>query len=313
MPAAWPKKTCNIDFDLFLAPNQPDPIPQVAASSGGSSRVGGRLTATRIQEEGLQSVLAEEVATSGQTMGIIDRWRCTNDACENYHKVCWVFKQEDRHLDRFENHYPVSRDLLRMWDREISVEKSTVQEPSDNIKIALKRERQRREAERQAPRATAATAATAVIDQLKVLTELIIANSLQATLAQQQQSYQPLSQRTDPPQRRSPESPFDNHPKSTMRRFFTWWASQEEANGSELLELGGRLIDDDWDLNSLLDSSCLTQSMWADGPYYYPYGRLARLRRAIKRFKPLYKAHPDDFLEGEWVTEYNEEEEEEEE
>ena len=53
LPTSWPGKSYCVDFDLFLAPIQPASVLQANTSS---ESVRGRLTATRIQEGGLQSV-----------------------------------------------------------------------------------------------------------------------------------------------------------------------------------------------------------------------------------------------------------------
>jgi hypothetical protein len=67
---------------------------------------------------------------------IADRWPCTSSGCPNKGKTCWR-NQKLNALDKPEHHYPVPAELFRRWSKEIIDEISTVEQPSQEIIVAL--------------------------------------------------------------------------------------------------------------------------------------------------------------------------------
>jgi hypothetical protein len=95
-------------------------------------------TATTIQEDGIAGALAAERAGSGYAIGIRDRWRCIDSHCSNHPYTCWLRPGQPT---RFENHYPVNGNIIAMWARDLSSRKATYDEPSDDVKLAILRQK----------------------------------------------------------------------------------------------------------------------------------------------------------------------------
>ncbi|KAF2876489.1 hypothetical protein BDV95DRAFT_484102 [Massariosphaeria phaeospora] len=135
----------HIDFDLILM-DDPAAQPQLPTPSRApGARV--RNTATQIQEDGLARVIVAEQAGGGVALGIRDHWACRDAHCENFPLTCWVRRREGQ-PDQFENHYAVNGHIIAMWAREVSQERSTIQEPSDNVRVAILQDRDRAVANR---------------------------------------------------------------------------------------------------------------------------------------------------------------------
>ncbi|KAF2866592.1 hypothetical protein BDV95DRAFT_504915, partial [Massariosphaeria phaeospora] len=129
----------HIDFDLILM-DEPAAQTQLPATAHSSARV--RNTATQIQEDGLARVIVAEQAGGGVALGIRDHWACRDAHCDNFPLTCWVRRREGQ-PDRFENHYAVNGHIIAMWAREVAQELSTIQEPSDNVRVAILQDRDR--------------------------------------------------------------------------------------------------------------------------------------------------------------------------
>ncbi|KAF2823607.1 hypothetical protein CC86DRAFT_447920 [Ophiobolus disseminans] len=132
----------RVDFDLMLV-EELNEAPRAAVQVVGSrARL---VTATMIQEGGIASVLAAENAGSGMAIGIRDRWCCVDTHCKNYPYVCWLRPGQQA---RFENHCPVNGNIIAMWARDISKQLATYDEPSDDVRLAILRARDRAEHEK---------------------------------------------------------------------------------------------------------------------------------------------------------------------
>ena len=67
---------------------------------------------------------------------IVDSWFCMNACCRNRGKICWRARDPDAR-NTAAGHYPVPGELLRGWNKEIRDEKSTVEQPSPTLILAL--------------------------------------------------------------------------------------------------------------------------------------------------------------------------------
>jgi hypothetical protein len=91
----------------------------------------------------LPEVLAAEVAAgNGVAIQIRDKWRCQDSKCRNHSFCCWVSRTPGR-VDRFEDHYPADSNIVAIWAREITLGESSVEAPSDNIRLCLANARAR--------------------------------------------------------------------------------------------------------------------------------------------------------------------------
>ena len=133
-------KVLYVDFDLILADigsQQPPQPPQQQQQPASPQIVRTRpMTATMIQERGLAAVLANEQAATGNLLGLMDRWRCTDSHCSNYGKQCWVPQLGNR-IARFEDHHPVPSNIIGNWLEDVDKDKCTIEAPSDRVKLAL--------------------------------------------------------------------------------------------------------------------------------------------------------------------------------
>ena len=127
-----------MDFDLVLLPES----TQLPASS--QSRIGGpqgsqvRLTATNRQLAELPDVMAIDQMGNGPAIQIRDAWRCQDTMCSNYAHVCY-FQRTESVLVRFSDHMPVEGNIVAIWAREVSLQRCTVEAPSDNVRLMIVR------------------------------------------------------------------------------------------------------------------------------------------------------------------------------
>ncbi|KAL5372399.1 hypothetical protein DPSP01_013532 [Paraphaeosphaeria sporulosa] len=123
MENAWALKEAYIeviyvDFDVSLAVESPEmsPVSHERSSSQGQFR----LTATQRQLQELPEVLAGHALAEGPSIGIRDKWRCQDTYCGNYPYGCWVQRKAGQ-PDRFENHCPMSSNIVAMWARKVAL------------------------------------------------------------------------------------------------------------------------------------------------------------------------------------------------
>jgi hypothetical protein len=166
----------HIDFDLILI-EELNEAPRAAVNF--TSARARPVTATMIQEDGIASALAAERAGSGHAIGIRDRWRCTDSHCSNYPYSCWLRPGQPT---RFENHYPVNGNIIAMWARDINNRKATYDEPSDDVRLAILRQKEqaiRDKTRRRKQRARGSSKSASSGDEdIKSLTKLLIVGQI---------------------------------------------------------------------------------------------------------------------------------------
>jgi hypothetical protein len=135
----WPKKSLSVRIFLHLtekkdAPNFESDLPTTLPVTQPVQQ--GRRTATQQQLNSLPSVLSTEKATGNMVPEIVDKWSCTNRSCRNFGYTCWQDRLTDM-LHLHVNHYPVTAELLRLWNKEIIIQRSTVENPSSHVVCKL--------------------------------------------------------------------------------------------------------------------------------------------------------------------------------
>ena len=98
-------------------------------------------TATVIQEEALEGVVAANLIGQGATLAVRDTWRCEDKECANWPWTCWRLRSglPDK------THYPVNPNIIAMWAKAVDQRQCPVSEPYDRIKSAIMRARERSE------------------------------------------------------------------------------------------------------------------------------------------------------------------------
>jgi hypothetical protein len=119
------QKECNVSGTATATQNQ------LAAS-----RLSGQRTATQVQLAALLGVLQSEQLAGNLMPAIADQWPCISSSCSNKGKTCWR-NQKLNALDKPKHHYPVLAELFQQWSKEIIDEVSTVEQPSQEIIVAL--------------------------------------------------------------------------------------------------------------------------------------------------------------------------------
>lgn len=159
-----------MDFDLILTeeivqqPHYPPPPPLIGVRA---------RTATIIQEEGITSVVAAEQAGSGWAIAIQDQWRCKDSNCDNHPYVCWLPRTADT-PERVESHLAVNGNIVAMWACAINERLCTVEELTDNVRLAIIRAKDRADKEKSRQRSTGDGGA----DEIKSLTKLLLLGQL---------------------------------------------------------------------------------------------------------------------------------------
>lgn len=133
-----------------------------------------RRTATVIQEDGLAGAIAAEQAGSGYAIAIRDRWRCINRNCGNFPYTSWWQSLPPGQPIRSENHYEVNGNTIAMWARAISQRIATYDEPSDDVRLAILRAKDRQVHEKN----QRLRAGRGGEDDIKSLTKLLIVGQL---------------------------------------------------------------------------------------------------------------------------------------
>lgn len=163
------------DFDLVIrAEEQPvSSQPQSRSAASVRSRPG---IVTAIQEEGLAEVVSNERSASGVAIGIKDYCRCNEGGCSNNTMTCWGRPIEGREIDRGEEHYKVNGNIIAQWAAEVKEGKSTIQRPSENIRLTLMLAKDRSETEKRRKRSRVSP--TSSSSSIEGLTKVILASAL---------------------------------------------------------------------------------------------------------------------------------------
>jgi hypothetical protein len=202
----------HVDFDLILADNTP---VQAARSAPAVAPARARM-ATEIQEEGLAGVVAAEQAGSGWAMAIQDQWRCQDANCGNHPYVCWLPRTLGQ-PDRFKKHLPVNGNIIAMWARELAGGTGSVHDPSDDVRLAIVRAKDRDDA---------VNGGGGGDNEIASLTKLLIVNQLKQlaghTNQASVQAQQPESLLLWEPFEYTNWMEISRHTKN----FFDWWADQ---------------------------------------------------------------------------------------
>jgi hypothetical protein len=70
-------------------------------------------------------------------LAIQDKRRCQDKHCRNHPYTCWQLRTAVRVLPRFENHLAVNSNIIVMWSRDIHTQLATLNDLSDNVKLAI--------------------------------------------------------------------------------------------------------------------------------------------------------------------------------
>ena len=271
----------HVDFDLILADN----TPVQAARPAPAAAPARARTATVIQEEGLAGVVAAEQAGSGWAMAIRDQWRCQDANCGNHPYVCWLPRTPGQ-PDRFEKHLPVNGNIIAMWARELAGGTGSVRDPSDNVRLAIVRAKDRANAKKSRRRG-AVNSSGGSNNEIASLTKLLIVNQLKQLTRHinqpSMQAQQPESSLSWEPFEYTNWIEISRHTKN----FFDWWADQRTSGfASSYIKAMYRsvCVVIRLDINILLDNTdngCLMK-LWVKQTEF-PIGALFRLRDAAKR------------------------------
>ncbi|CAG5158201.1 uncharacterized protein ALTATR162_LOCUS5035 [Alternaria atra] len=284
-----------VDFDLILADNKP---VQAARPAPAAAPARAR-TATVIQEEGLAGVVAAEQAGSGWAMAIRDQWRCQDANCGNHPYVCWLPRTPGQ-PDRFEKHLPVNGNIIAMWARELAGGTGSVHNPSDDVRLAIVRAKDRADAEKSRRRG-AVDSGGGGDNEIASLTKLLIVNQLKQLTGHTNQAFvqaqQPESSLSWEPFEYTNWIEISRHTKN----FFDWWAGQRTSGfASSYIKTMYRsvCVVMRLDINILLDNTdngC-PMKLWVEQTEF-PIGALIRLRDAAKRWRLQYDGFTEQDLE----------------
>lgn len=160
-----------VDFNLILAEVEQPSLQSTATVVDAAPRC---RTATVIQEDGLAGAIAAEQAGSGYAIAIRDRWRCIDRNCGNFPYTCWWQSLPPGQPIRSENYYEVNGNIIAMWARAISQRLATYNEPSDDVRLAILRVKDRQVHEKNQRSKTGGGGE----DDIKSLTKLLIVRQL---------------------------------------------------------------------------------------------------------------------------------------
>jgi hypothetical protein len=272
------RKRVSVRITLYLKEDiaEPQSQPDSSARAGGI----GRRTATQRQLADLPMVLGSEQSSGNLMPQIADRWPCKNSQCRNKGKTCWQNKKRPNGPDHVSNHYPIPGELFRRWNREINEELSTVEQPSQNLIVQLVNWRERdRKKTTELPKSIESSSTTDQLIQTFLVTQI-------QQLAQQQSSTLLQTLPIHPP---PPSSPIQSNsdPSELLAQFLDWFILRSSAYQKEALEnIRGKLLDEDWNLETLRDErkgGAMTAAIWES--YGFKLGTLANIRSKISEFK----------------------------
>jgi hypothetical protein len=158
----------TIDFNLYLV-GEPVPASQLASQLPQRLPQPRARTATAIQEEGLEGVVAAQLMGAGATLAIKDTWRCEKKECVNWLWCCW----RPRTGLPDEQHYPVNPNIIAMWAKAVEQRQCTVQDPNDRVKSAIMRARERSEVDKARKRQQQSTG-DGVLEEVRELQKSVL-------------------------------------------------------------------------------------------------------------------------------------------
>ncbi|KAF9728394.1 hypothetical protein PMIN01_13527 [Paraphaeosphaeria minitans] len=292
-----------VDFEATLGTESVEvisPIGQQRSRGSSSSKGQVRLTATQRQLQELPEILAGHAVADGPSIAIRDKWRCQDTHCGNYPYVCWIQRTAGQ-PDRFENHYPISSNVVAMWARNVTLGKCSVNEPDDIIRVALRTSRELAAKEKAKEKAQQSSTPAFTADSFM---SAIAASALSVS----QLAHSQLLARQAPvpaaPAASSASTPsvpvsgwrdltYENNIELSYhtRYFFDWWMDQAMAVQvpdikrvlTEVVK-GGQI-----DLNMLMDGSNagMPYNVWRED-FELPVPLLLRLRRMAIQWRFWY-------------------------
>ena len=280
-----------IDFNLYLTGDPITASQGVAPPPLRSSQPRAR-TATVIQEEALDGVVAAQLMGAGSTLAIKDTWRCDNKECSNWPMVCWV----PRSGLPDEKHYPVNPNIIAMWAKATDLRQCTVRDPNDRVKAAIMRAHERSSVDR-VRRRQGGGGDSGVVEELRELQKTVL-------IAQLQQLNNGLAAQSGQSSSRQSSEwlPFEyefwgeiyQHTMHFLEYFEARW---DVAGGKEAVQrIKDTVIKEGHiDINMLMDSSenGVSMSLWVEHFDMTP-GLLLQLRRHGIKWRRTY-----DGLSGE--------------
>jgi hypothetical protein len=279
--ATYPCKALMLDYDAYFDPPQATQVAPTPVTT--RSRPG---IATRVQEEGIGAVIATEInAGNGPRLGIIDRWICQLATCPNTPNICWVDRREGQ-VDRVQDHYPVTGELLAMWNRDVMTGNGSAQQPSDRVIMKLK---QHKEA-RKKPKKRKSEDSDDDLPSLKHLCKVLLVERLSSF----QKTSPPPKAATPPPAPTTVQSssPIELPAREEFRvfkNFFKYWAQRDMENAAWVMDVYEELRSDQWDFDTLADTvNGMTMQLWTE-QYEWPLGSYRKMRRILSIFKRAYK------------------------
>jgi len=281
----------TIDFNLYLTS---DPIPASQASAPPSLRSSQTRvrTATVIQEEALEGVVAANLMGAGATLAVRDHWRCEEKECSNWPWTCW----RPRSGLPDESHYPVNPNIIAMWAKAVDLRQCTVAEPNDRIKSAIMRARERSEIDKVRKRQQhgSGCGGGGVLDEVRELQKSVL-------MAQLQQFTGGLAANRPASGWVPFEYEFWAEIMAHTDNFLEYFSAKWDVDGAEegIQEVREKVIRDGHiDINMLMDNSDengVSMALWIDHFGLAP-GLLLQLRRhAIKWRKTYGGLKADDF------------------
>lgn len=274
----------NCDFDLVLKEAQlTQPQLSQQPARGGVRRAPGVVTV--MQEERLPSAVAAERAATGAAIDIKDRWRCHEERCSNNPWTCWVRRPPGRQIDRFEDHYPVSGNIIAAWALAVERRECTIEEPSDDVRLSIMIAKDRSEAEKRRKRRKVSP--TSSNSSIEGLTKAILAGHLAQMSAQRCQHHPPASDLPGEYSKRwkvweefeCPQPELQQH----TFNFFRYWLRAMPQFEVHIKEIKQKVfIDGSYDINMLMDPvTGMTLEAWVEYFNQAP-GMLSHLKRKAK-------------------------------
>jgi hypothetical protein len=268
----------NCDFDLVLKEELlalPAPLP--TARGAVCVRPG---IVTAIQEDGLAGVVTAERFASGTAIGIRDYWRCREERCSNSPFVCWIRRLPERQINRFEDHYAVSGETIARWAAAVARGECTIEEPSDDIRLAIIMTRDRSDEKKRRRRKVSPTSSNSSLESLT--RAILVGHLAQLRAPQQCQHYA-----AEPVTRRKMRMWVDfdctrAHLHQHTSNFFHYWLSAMPQHKEEIEGIYQSVFKDGgYDINMLMDvEDGMTIDVWVDYFKQTP-AMLSHLRRKV--------------------------------
>ena len=287
----------RVSFDVILgfdATAVPPPAQPVQAPRSQPQR---RRTATQQQLADLPQRTADQIAIEGETAGIITHWQCGNRACRNYSRTCWVALRDGELLPgREHNHFRVSLPILRNWNTELLNGRSTVEDPSENIRAQLRQHKADCQRELRAPlREIPGNVNSPLNASLTEFCNVMIAEAT-GRMASARSSTQPSTQGSQG--RSTRRSPFGRlrPQREVVKHFFRWLQVEYPSLAEEVEWMGYKFTNTYWNIDDLEDDSKLTASFFIR---YYKCepGVLWEMQHAIREWKEATRPEDIDLVD----------------